>query len=250
MEKKSFTLIELLIVIAIIAILAAMLLPALNHARSTAKQANCISNQKQVMMAQIQYATDYNDQMVVCAKYGGSNTPETFVTILTRKQSNTNAMPTLAAGASAYLRFDVLSCPAHPDHKNFDVWNGTYGMWKQAGIVARCKNTGPIFKENKDKPSDWCNVTILPNRSKAPSKTFILADTLRSIDAGSEQGKQFYYFFPGELRESSGVGLVHKNQANCSFIDGHVESLNKEEMNKSATELKFYVDNDLVGKSL
>ena len=55
----GFTLIELLVVIAIIAILAAMLLSALAAAKRKAQAAVCISNLKQLTLANFMYSTDY-----------------------------------------------------------------------------------------------------------------------------------------------------------------------------------------------
>jgi prepilin-type N-terminal cleavage/methylation domain-containing protein/prepilin-type processing-associated H-X9-DG protein len=76
--RRAFTLIELLVVIAIIAILAAILFPVFAQAKAAAKKAASISNGKQIALAQLMYANDYDDTFVVEIAWDPNNAPATF----------------------------------------------------------------------------------------------------------------------------------------------------------------------------
>ncbi len=59
--KRTFTMVELLVVITIISILAALLLPVLQRARELARRTSCSSNEKQMSLLYINYAGDFGD---------------------------------------------------------------------------------------------------------------------------------------------------------------------------------------------
>ena len=62
-HRNAFTLIELLVVIAIIGILAAILFPVFMAAREKARAAACVSNEKQLGLAFLQYEQDFDEQL-------------------------------------------------------------------------------------------------------------------------------------------------------------------------------------------
>ena len=129
---RCFSLIELLIVIAIIAILAGMLLPALNRARESAMSAQCSSNLKQCIAGSQLYANDFGD--VLPAYLNG----DPWVKTLT---ANLGIPVGGKLQGTAYVSPKVVRCPADRNNQLYltSTTRGTYGLWRFAGDSTREK---------------------------------------------------------------------------------------------------------------
>jgi len=135
--KKAFTLIELLVVIAIIAILAAILFPVFAQAKSAAKKAVSISNQKQQGLAILMYSNDYDDYY---PRRDGCTLNDSFNPAYNNQPAGTNPIPfcTGANGNNGGYAF----------RDNYYSWH----KW----IMPYVKNTGLFFHPviQKD-PTGW-----------------------------------------------------------------------------------------------
>ena len=97
MVVSEFTMIELLIVIAIIAILGALLLPALSKAREAGRSALCLSNLKQIGVGYVGYVHDNKD----------------FIPYMSGKNDNTNRLIVEYAGGRQASDYNPYS--SRPD---------------------------------------------------------------------------------------------------------------------------------------
>ena len=74
MKKQSFTLVELLVVVGIIALLAGLIIPAVGMAQTSARRTACLSNQGQVMKIMRAYMNEGDVQFLPSWRNSASNT--------------------------------------------------------------------------------------------------------------------------------------------------------------------------------
>jgi prepilin-type N-terminal cleavage/methylation domain-containing protein/prepilin-type processing-associated H-X9-DG protein len=105
--RKAFTLIELLIVISIIALLAALLFPVFARVRENARRASCASNLKQIGLCFLQYAQDYDERLPASSRSAGS----------------TYVFPNGSTPADPSQYHAIWMHLAHPYAKNVQIFN-------------------------------------------------------------------------------------------------------------------------------
>ena len=205
MFRDNFTLIELLIVIAIIAILASMLLPALNKAREKARMISCLNNMRQISQANNTYSDDNIDWFVRSRNPLTADGRYWPWTLTTNKYVN-QFLGTITAGGIYLSPAGVFVCPSEStivplasdslfagSHFGFNVFlnNTGYGAacWQKRGQVT------------------------------TPSQRIMLGDS--AYNAELVPGEPTRMINPNNTQAS--VPNRHNRNVNIFYVDGHGE---------------------------
>lgn len=233
--QKKFTLTELLIVIAIIAILTSMLLPVLNKARERAKSSNCTNNMKQVALALALYLDDFSNVMIEQA--GGDYT---WASVILNSKKQTN-----------YLDRKSVRCPAAPpvipdeDSWKYSNWFGINGIASYSSGVDGWSSGNHVILEGVGDIGfeKWNGATVKGhylNKLKNPSRSVSFGDTY-SITNANNQAVCFFGLnktpFNGDKRSGFAHIRRHGNYGSVLFFDGHSSMLSKEELKETASQI-------------
>ena len=230
-KRSGFTLIELLVVIAIIAILAAILFPVFQKVRENARRTACLSNEKQMGTATLQYVQDYDEQFyphrqncgTTCSQYtqgGGTLKAVNFdPNALTRLYWMYELQPYLAS-------YDVFKCPDAPNSFAGDATGQPQcgGSSTQNSNVG-CGGVGYGGENSYGHNDGWMS----PANPANGTTTGVTAPTLSQIDRPSGEiliADATYYGTGPDATNESGIGTNYNGHVDATLQAADVAFLN------------------------
>ncbi|MDR3708624.1 MAG: DUF1559 domain-containing protein [Capsulimonadaceae bacterium] len=229
-KRSGFTLIELLVVIAIISILAAILFPVFASAREKARQSSCTSNLKQIGVAVLAYAQDYDEWLPLA----------TFTAGTTNYRWQTALDPYIkggftAANASSAIKNDtsVYFCPDY----NGALQNNTGGKPGNSYAVNVAyfgqNDTGDSNYSSSTKTSPtWVNPVPL-NKVPSPAQDVFVAEDsgLSNYITGNDQTTATGYAYNAtydanyQLADYGYFQVRNRHSSGSNYLlgDGHVK---------------------------
>lgn len=253
--RRGFTLIELLVVIAIIAILAAILFPVFAQAREKARAATCLSNMKQIALAVMMYATDYDDTPAETGWDGPCSSPvpnaSGYYAVGDAYFSGVFSFP--IATAPYIKNWQIFICPSDPDKGGFNK-TGSYCYEAQL-LAVNMPGSFPGMRDVvnamlKSFPLSYAGNYFLsqtydPGKSRStyrgekmhplaayqnPAQLFYAADVGSAVSRTNGTIFAGWYIAPGYGNDATGQGRWpkgkrHNEGRNWIFCDGHAKWL-------------------------
>lgn len=207
--SSFFTLIELLIVIAIISILAGMLLPALKQSREKARSILCCSNMRQTGLAFGVYSSD-NNGFIPLQKAAKGNT-QWASEIYAERSAGGAYLDDSKIPKTAFCPLANTKIAVRKSELTYGIHGNYFGDWE--------KFFGKPFTSVTE--IDGAYVYSERNIRNAAMYPF-LADAVRyTASDGRPTGSHLL-----GTNNSGGIHFLHNNMANILFADWHVENLN------------------------